>query len=450
MTSPVKIDEQRLPAKLLEALKNPNWRQRRSSSSSSNAGSEMTGCEGSKSRSRHTSSSDFGMVEPDNINNRKISATDRQFNTRSHTPARAVHSLDDDDQVCHVIRHATLDTSRYSDPCGPLLFEMTPRDPEQPLDYNMPLAVMRPLKQCPPPSAGSMVETMVEKPKTDQTRSTTTTTTTRQQSNKDAAFRRLLDKLNQSAAAAAHTRSRGANDSGYGTAAGSDEQGTQMPPAPPTSDQLVLQMLVDAGGRRAGRELTVSDSPINYYRPRELSLADEGVKLRHDLNPKAREFLSFVREAGMEPQPSPVKRTHPDGANCPAPKQDAAVYNPVPVPMPVLYPLTMPQLPEMSAMQLAPLLGAANAAVMEAAAMAAAAARAPLFPCAKPAQGWGPPRVPNAWDQQAYEAYIEQRKAVEPGYAMECRLRQQRRAKRAHQGRVQYSAKQLLMLRSDT
>ncbi|KJZ79574.1 hypothetical protein HIM_01043 [Hirsutella minnesotensis 3608] len=40
------------------------------------------------------------------------------------------------------------------------------------------------------------------------------------------------------------------------------------------------------------------------------------------------------------------------------------------------------------------------------------------------------PKVPNAGDQQAYEAYIEQRKAMDPGYAMECRLRQQRRARR--------------------
>ncbi|KYK60279.1 hypothetical protein DCS_01416 [Drechmeria coniospora] len=40
------------------------------------------------------------------------------------------------------------------------------------------------------------------------------------------------------------------------------------------------------------------------------------------------------------------------------------------------------------------------------------------------------PRVPNAGQQQAYEAYIEQQKAIVPGYAMECRLRQQRRAKR--------------------
>ncbi|PHH67726.1 hypothetical protein CDD82_1176 [Ophiocordyceps australis] len=42
------------------------------------------------------------------------------------------------------------------------------------------------------------------------------------------------------------------------------------------------------------------------------------------------------------------------------------------------------------------------------------------------------PKMPDTSKQQAYEAYIEQRKAMEPGYAMECRLRQQRRAKRTH------------------
>lgn len=40
------------------------------------------------------------------------------------------------------------------------------------------------------------------------------------------------------------------------------------------------------------------------------------------------------------------------------------------------------------------------------------------------------PHFPSVSGQQAYEAYIEQRKATEPGYAMECRQRQQRRAKR--------------------
>lgn len=40
------------------------------------------------------------------------------------------------------------------------------------------------------------------------------------------------------------------------------------------------------------------------------------------------------------------------------------------------------------------------------------------------------PRKPDTRDQQAYEAWIEWRKATEPGYAMECKNRQQRRARR--------------------
>ncbi|KAI9172509.1 hypothetical protein HJFPF1_02011 [Paramyrothecium foliicola] len=40
------------------------------------------------------------------------------------------------------------------------------------------------------------------------------------------------------------------------------------------------------------------------------------------------------------------------------------------------------------------------------------------------------PRKPDSRDQQAYEAWIEWRKANEPGYAMQCKLRQQRRAQR--------------------
>lgn len=40
------------------------------------------------------------------------------------------------------------------------------------------------------------------------------------------------------------------------------------------------------------------------------------------------------------------------------------------------------------------------------------------------------PKHPNPGDQQAYEAWVEWRKATEPGYAMACKLRQQRRAQR--------------------
>ncbi|UKZ92070.1 uncharacterized protein TrAFT101_007038 [Trichoderma asperellum] len=46
------------------------------------------------------------------------------------------------------------------------------------------------------------------------------------------------------------------------------------------------------------------------------------------------------------------------------------------------------------------------------------------------------PRRPDPRDQQAYEAWIEWRKANQPGYAYECRLRQQRRAQRSSEEKV--------------
>lgn len=42
------------------------------------------------------------------------------------------------------------------------------------------------------------------------------------------------------------------------------------------------------------------------------------------------------------------------------------------------------------------------------------------------------PRVPDAFGQQSYEAYIEWRKANEPGYALECKARQAKRAFRSN------------------
>lgn len=50
------------------------------------------------------------------------------------------------------------------------------------------------------------------------------------------------------------------------------------------------------------------------------------------------------------------------------------------------------------------------------------------------------PVNPNPGQQQAYEAWIEWRKATEPGYALECKNRQQRRAQRnpaVHNGLAQ-------------
>lgn len=45
------------------------------------------------------------------------------------------------------------------------------------------------------------------------------------------------------------------------------------------------------------------------------------------------------------------------------------------------------------------------------------------------------PRAPNASDQQKYEEYIEMRKATTPGYALECRMRQQQRAQKKLENR---------------
>jgi hypothetical protein len=45
------------------------------------------------------------------------------------------------------------------------------------------------------------------------------------------------------------------------------------------------------------------------------------------------------------------------------------------------------------------------------------------------------PRSPNAMAQNEYEAWIEHRKATTPGYALECRIRQQNRAQRKLQNR---------------
>ncbi|PFH55939.1 hypothetical protein XA68_17369 [Ophiocordyceps unilateralis] len=538
-------DEQRLPAKLLEALKNPNWRQRRSSSSSSNAelpGSEMTSHDGSKGRCRYTPSSgsfESFKVEPDNINNRKISPTDRQFNTRlgSHVPthapsARHTQSLDErrDEDVeltglCHVIRHGNLDASRCGS-YGPQLFEMMPLNQDISagvvhalggLGYTMPLAVVRRLKlrsdDVPVPSnagkdcrSGMMTMPMHvcsrsadENQKPGQTLrgakpARTLTLGGGKQTGRDSAWERVIQKLNKSDERATTTRwSREANDSGYVTASGSEDHVAEVP----ATDALRHGSFLS--GRRAGRvvrEHTASDYSVSYAPEMVISrvaeesvIADEGVKHRHDLNPKAREFWSY-----QSSQSTADNETEPDGeaAAMQLPVEATAPYTPVS--MPLLYPLTIAHLPEMPApqsLQLAPLLGLANATVIDAAARAAAAAasQGPLMQQPIPAPSWPAqtasttnfgshslptrlqplaqavplerpvaapvpvpvpvpkPRVPNAWDQQAYEAYIEQRKATEPGYAMECRLRQQRRAKKANPGRVQYDATQLLMLR---
>ena len=53
-----------------------------------------------------------------------------------------------------------------------------------------------------------------------------------------------------------------------------------------------------------------------------------------------------------------------------------------------------------------------------------------LHPMPVPPRPVPKPRAPNAIEQLRYEAYVEQCKATMPGYAMECKMRQQTRAQR--------------------
>ncbi|KAK1700372.1 hypothetical protein BDP55DRAFT_128989 [Colletotrichum godetiae] len=57
-------------------------------------------------------------------------------------------------------------------------------------------------------------------------------------------------------------------------------------------------------------------------------------------------------------------------------------------------------------------------------------ANAPVFGPAMAPRCAAKPRVPDTAGQQSYEAYIEWRKANEPGYALECKARQAKRALR--------------------
>lgn len=79
--------------------------------------------------------------------------------------------------------------------------------------------------------------------------------------------------------------------------------------------------------------------------------------------------------------------------------------------------------PDTGSFPYAPLSGSTNFSGGAQTGAAASAAASQPRPVSKP-------KKPNPKDQQEYEAWVEWRKANEPGYAMACRLRQQRRAQR--------------------
>ncbi|KAF4584108.1 Tryptophan RNA-binding attenuator protein-like protein [Ophiocordyceps camponoti-floridani] len=499
-----------MPTKLLEALKNPNWRQRRSSSeSSSNADLEVTSHARSRSRYSTSGSFDSDKVEPDNINNRKISPIDRQFNTRNvaaaaavtanHAPVRQDSVDDRRDELsglCHVMRHQNLDPSLCGG-YGPQLFELTLVDADDTagvvnslgnaagvvhaltgLAYPVPLAMIRRFKPLEGSKASSSSSPSSSSIPAEHQRSammfsdenqTSGQVRRGQQVSRDLAWEKVIKKLNKSNGSVSKARS--SRDSGYGTASGSEEQAAEGPPF------VSYRHPVSHGGRRVLREQTASDHSITYglegacriieaqpVAPAKEPVISEAFKFRHDLNPKAREFLSsptWSQQSLGKTGEAPMMTTQPTPAEkvtmTQLPAEPCPLYGPMSMPYhQALIPLPMPQPPGMPGtlqpLRPPPLVGLGNRLPPQPSWTNGAGQGFGTGPMAGPPNVDRPapvpkPRVPNACDQQAYEAYIEQRKATEPGYAMECRLRQQRRAKRGHPGRVQYEAAQLLMLR---
>lgn len=102
------------------------------------------------------------------------------------------------------------------------------------------------------------------------------------------------------------------------------------------------------------------------------------------------------------------------------------------LPGPPMFPGIMPALAGPPMEPLNPTLGSTTSFQKPATMHPINPPQGPQFPTNAPAQRHPvpKPRVPDPGNQQAYEAWIEWRKANEPGYAIECKLRQQRRAQR--------------------
>ncbi|KAM4063918.1 hypothetical protein HRG_007008 [Hirsutella rhossiliensis] len=582
-------EEQRLTAKFLEAIKNPNWRERQRSSSSSStidlAGPDSADLDNIRPWTGAGASPppvDSGKVEPDNVNNRKISVSDRQFNVRRESNSMSSTSYDECDSrpeksdgtseseiFCSIIRLESLDTSSSGD-LGPRIIEVVPCDATransltQPLDgsgHAQKLATLQRLGPAKAPDRESdpteryqfaplyfirkqgMEETLATSTTVDRKSSRTPVASSERGTEKkrptssrgtaddepscgargdpqktsldakNVAFRKMLEKLRKGPAAVQPPPIqplRETRDSGFSTRSGSDAAVEEA--SVDTHDNINTLLSVPASTRekRVQRGLTASDSAVVDYgskrawrpqaeRSEDSGVADVGGAKSHDLNPKAREFLSFVPDGHLSPEKAeeqhllrPLLFTSDNsqdggkdvlsGVGTGAETQSANSAAILP-PMPLMYSLQVPQV--------TPWLEAANNALGWAAKIAAACpprldshlkgpqptpswfgggggltqpiglvsapqmagsglhslparlhcpmppTQMPLIP--GPATQLGPParpmpvpkpKLPNAGDQQAYEAYIEQRKAMEPGYALECRLRQQRRAKR--------------------
>ncbi|PHH79024.1 hypothetical protein CDD83_3901 [Cordyceps sp. RAO-2017] len=133
-------DDQRPKSRPIEAMRNPNWRQRHGSGSWDLTASETGSSDSADSQLRAWMAfggANSGRVEPDNISNRKISATDRQFNTRhlsTGPPRRDTGACPPEKPggavepggLYEVARHESLDASHFGEHT-PLMFHVTPR-----------------------------------------------------------------------------------------------------------------------------------------------------------------------------------------------------------------------------------------------------------------------------------------------------------------------------------
>lgn len=382
-----------MTSKFLEAIKNPNWRQRQRSSSSSTcdlAGPDSADLENTRActgQGKSASPVDSGKIEPDNVRNRKISVSDRQFNVRRQSNSLSSTSYDECDSrpersdstsesetFCNITRHENLDGSLSSD-AGPHIFEFVlcdaPREksPAQSLDgpgHDSTLAMLQRLEIGPvktshrgpsptgachlhplffPPGQGSeevsvsstrdhgksftaptaSAERGIEKQRLASGRGTalcelpcTASNDTQRASleAKNAAFQKMLGKLRKGPSTSQLRREM--RDSGYTTRSGSDAAAEEAS-VDTHEKKPILRVPVSKREKRVQREFTASESAMFGYdskrhrraeaeRSDDSGIADIGGVRGHDLNPKAREFLSFV--VGAHSAPGPAEQQH--------------------------------------------------------------------------------------------------------------------------------------------
>lgn len=335
---------------------------------------------------------------------------------------------------------------------------------------------------------------------------------------RDAAFLKMLEKLNKPPGS--KPLAREVRDSGYRTGSGSDEVSANSTDA--ARGQTARQRC-ETGVNTVRRENTASDFVVNYRAPEPGSHEAEGSRSSgtadgekpnsNCLNPKAREFLSFLFEDPIL-ETRAARRgfsvTRATSGSCEsqesgrditservvtsAPYLTAGVpcFDPAPVVCSSMSPrentASRPEVRPMSSLpyglgsgynnslgltfgsnarpvsdglwgrefplpegwfrgaiihgsgkasSTGPQLAESTFCTLPSRSQAKMPFPLPILPGSMAqAQPFGrpapvpKPKEPDAWGQQAYEAYIEQRKAMEPGYALECKMRQQRRAQR--------------------